>query len=149
MRGTLAATALLAACAHEKPSAERLFVAGTIYECGAAPLHKYAVGKTVRLVAGNDVLAEDVVGPDGTIVLHPRDDRYVEGAIYVEAGSNRMSLTNDYASWMQEHIHNRVTMTYGCGPAPAAAAGQKTAAQEPEEEAPVRRPPPSNLVPHY
>jgi hypothetical protein len=141
-------TALLLACAHERPSAERLFVSGTAYECGKEPMGRFAVGKTVRLKAGDIVLAEDVVGTDGKFVLHPREDKDFSGPVYIEAGSTRVSLANTYASWLQEHLSWHSTLHYGCKPL-AEKAATRAPAPEDEADTPTRPPPSTHLVPHY
>lgn len=98
----------------------------------------HAVGKTVRLIVDEWVAAEDVVGPDGSFVLHPREDRAVSGRVYLEAGTSRMSLANDYASWIQDHLNFRAEVNFGCGPQPADAGA---------EEATTTRLPPPSLIP--
>lgn len=137
--------ALCASCAHQKPNAGRLFVAGKAYLCSDAYARgKFAVGKTVRLMGGNQVLAEDVVGPDGSFVLHPRQDQPVEGRIYLDAEGKQLSLANDYASWLQDHLHYRAEVQFACeAPTPAAPPVDRS---EPVNE-PMTRPPPAQLIP--
>lgn len=148
-RGWLLGLVLCASCVLSKPNTERLFVSGKAYLCAAAfEVGKPAVGKTIRLIAGGQVLAEDVVGPDGSFVLHPRLDQPVSGAVFIEGEGQRLSLANDYASWIQNHLRYTAELRLGCGsvsplePAPAAAK-----AAEPEVAEPVRPPPPSKLIP--
>jgi len=144
----LLAAGLCAACAHRKPSTERLFVAGKAYLCSEAYTRgKFAVGKTVRLMCGDTVLAEDVVGPDGSFVLHPKLDQPVEGRVYLDAEGKQLTLGNDYASWLQNHIHYRAEVQFACE-APKAAAPVAAPPPEPEPvDEPALRPPPAQLLP--
>ena len=140
---------LCASCAHQKPSADKLFIAGKAYLCSEAYARgPFAVGRTIRLMGGNQVLAEDVVGPDGSFVLHPRLDQPVEGRIYLDAGGKQLSLANDYASWLQDHLHYRAEVQFACeSPRPAVTpAPAPVRAPEPVNE-PALRPPPAQLIP--
>ena len=137
---------LCVSCAHRAPNAERFFVAGTAYLCSPQFTRgKFAVGKTVRLMTGAQVLAQDVVGPDGSFVLHPRQDEPVSGPVVIEADGKRLSLTNDYASWLQSHLHYRAEVQFGCVAQPAASTGAGTS--EPIAEPPAAAPPPARLIP--
>lgn len=115
-------SAAVAACVHPNsvPRTDQLFVRGKAYECVDAtkPLSAVATGKTVQLVVGQQVLDEDVVGPDGSFVLHPKREAELTGQVFVVAGKNRVSLANDYASWMQNNLTAQVTLTFSCADEP-------------------------------
>ena len=147
-RRLVLAAVLCAACAHQKPNAERLFVAGTAYLCSEPYARgKFAVGKTIRLMGGSEVLAEDVVGPDGSFVLHPRFEKPVEGPIAIDAGGKRISLANDYASWLQDHLRYTAEVQFPCESAgPVGTPAPEALPREPEP-APAMRPPPARLIP--
>jgi len=45
----------------------------------------------------------------------------VIGPIFLDAGGKRLSLANDYASWVQDHLHYRAEVQFACErPSPAA-----------------------------
>src|SRR5262249_43581695 len=126
MRGTilrsvigLSALALAAACTHSlkdtRHTASKVFVSGTAYACGtdALGLARPARGETIRLVAGELVLAEDVVAIDGRFVLHPHQSDIVTGPMFVVAGTRRISLANEYASWLQDNLSWSGDVTFG------------------------------------
>lgn len=140
---------LCASCAHQKPNSERLFVAGKAYLCSEAFTRgKFAVGKTIRLMGGEEVLAEDVTGPDGSFVLHPRFEQPVEGRISLEAGGRRISLANDYATWLQDHLHVTAEVQFPCESAKPVAPPPEAPAQAPEPvNEPPSRPLPAQLLP--
>ena len=96
-------------------------------------------------MVGQQVLAQDVVGPDGSFVLHPRQDEPVSGPVVIEADGKRLSLANDYASWLQSHLHYRAEVQFGC--ADPAAAPSAAVAPEPTAEPPAAAPPPARLIP--
>lgn len=41
------------------------------------------------------------------------------GPLFIDAGGRQLSLANDYASWLQNHLVNRADVTFACEPAPA------------------------------
>src|SRR4051812_15539914 len=105
------------ACVHNTQDSRReaasVFVSGKAYLCTApGGFGKPAQGRAVRLVTHSRVLAEDIVGPDGSYVLHPRAAEQVTEPVYVEAGSKRVTLANNYASWIQDHIHYDYTVYF-------------------------------------
>lgn len=143
----LGLSAAVAACVHPNsvPRTDQLFVRGKAYECvdAAKPLSAVATGKTVQLVVGQQVLDEDVVGPDGSFVLHPKRDAEVTGQVFIVAGKNRVSLANDYASWMQNNLTAQVTLTFSC----AEEAPSTQREERPASPAPALRPPSPRLTP--
>ena len=86
------------------------------------------------------MLAEDVVGPDGSFVLHPKQEGPVTGPVFIDAGGRQLSLANDYASWMQDHLGYRADVTFPCEDAPL-----RDAVREEPASAPAR--PPPSLIP--
>lgn len=106
----LTAPLILAACVHRPPGTQSLFVSGKAHECVDRLPGRAASGQTVRLLVGKTVVATDVSGPDGSFVLHPKADSDVSGAAIVEAGATRVSLANDFASWLQAHMHYRLEL---------------------------------------
>ena len=105
----LIAPLLLAACVHA-PRTQSLFVSGKAHECAGTLFDKPAAGRTLHLVVGRTVVARDVVGPDGSFVLHPKDDYDVSGPAFVEVDGSHVPLSNDFASWLQEHLHHELAL---------------------------------------
>lgn len=115
----LLCASLCGSCTHDPHRPHRdaasVFVSGKAYLCEEKYSYgQFAVGKTVRLVTADGVLAEDVVRLDGTFVLHPLGSYDLAEPIYLVAGDRRTALTNDYASWFQDQITYRATVRFGC-----------------------------------
>jgi hypothetical protein len=135
-------------CVHGPMTTDQLNLSGKATQCTGvegAHLETPAVGRKVRLVLNGEVLAEDTVNADGTFVLRPRAVKDIHGTPYVETDEHRYKMTNDYASWMQDHIHWHGHLRFGCGDAnlPPPAPPEQAMADEP-----THPPPPPNLVPH-
>lgn len=146
----LAALALLlAACVHRAPDTRNLFVSGKAHACVDRLPGKPAAGQAVRLVVGRAVVAEDVVGPDGSFVLHPKYDYDVSVPAVVEAGVVRVSLSNDFASWMQEHLHYQLLLCIPPEGTDPASAPHTLSTQSPGGDTPTppMSPPPKGLIP--
>jgi hypothetical protein len=153
----LVAVAAVTACVHNtkdsRREATKVFVSGKAYLCGEPGMFRPAVGRTLRLVTGHEVLAEDVVGHDGSYVLHPHEPREVTEPVYIEAGSKRVTLANNFASWLQDHLSYRGDIEFPCGNeeyARAAAPRADVTPQEPVAEPPgdARTPSPRLLPKH-
>jgi hypothetical protein len=156
MRGPLALAVLALGCVHNSQDSRReatkVFVSGKAYLCTEpGTLPRPAAGRTLRLVTRSEVLAEDVVGPDGSYVLHPHEPREVTEPVYVEAGSKHVTLANNFASWLQDHLSYRGDIEFPCGNEEYARAAAPRADVTPQESAaeapaPARTPSPK-LIP--
>ena len=121
LRGALmvgwVATALSASCVRNVRDTERLYVRGKVYRCpdpNRSIIEPPATGQTISLVVHGQVIASDVVNPDGSFVLHPRESVPFTGLAWVETGKKRVALTNDYASWLQDHIVYEMVVRPDC-----------------------------------